>query len=458
MLVAVTAAYLLLDLVFMTRLGPSTDGERAAAWRGVLGRARSRKGHAFDGGAAPFGGEEPAAAAAAAAPLRPASEGAGAVAAAPRPTGAEPPAAHTGQPPARTGTIHPPSSPPSPPPPTPPPPPPLPRPPTPLPPLPPAPTALPRSRPLILYRTRFMEPSGFSQEAIDYVRGMSAHFYVGIQMEGSRIDGYMKSWSPELREMIDRYHAREQYILARPHTLIHHGAAGDFFCDDKPERPMYCIGRAMFETDRVPFMWVDNLQTQHQIWVPSDFNVRTFTRCGLDRATIKVVPEPMNTTLFNPQETTPLHLPTGKRYHFLAVYAWNDRKGWDRLLKAYWAEFTAKEDVCLVLRTFPKHRNDANFDPEASGEWVHMKLSGAAREWFHKDTKELACVHVIATHLSERDLPRLYKAASAFALPSRGEGWGRPIVEAMAMGLPTVSVLNTQCFGGDRQSASCRIT
>jgi glycosyltransferase involved in cell wall biosynthesis len=33
-------------------------------------------------------------------------------------------------------------------------------------------------------------------------------------------------------------------------------------------------------------------------------------------------------------------------------------------------------------------------------------------------------VHVIATHLSERDLPRLYKAADAFVLPSRGEGWG----------------------------------
>ena len=120
------------------------------------------------------------------------------------------------------------------------------------------------------------------------------------------------------------------------------------------------------------------------------------------------------------------------------VYAWNDRKGWDRLLKAYWAEFSAADDVCLVLRTFPKHRNDANFDPDASGEWVHMKLTGAASEWFGKDLSQLAKVHVIATHLSERDLPRLYKAADAFALPSRGEGWGRPIVEAMAMGMPTV--------------------
>lgn len=282
-------------------------------------------------------------------------------------------------------------------------------------------------KPLILYRTRFREPSGFSQEAIDFVRGLSEKFYVGIQMEGSHIEGYVKSWQPSLRRMIDRYHDRESYILNRPHTLIHHGAAGDFFCEDKRERPMYCIGRAMFETDRVPYSWIDNLATQHQIWVPSTFNVETFVRSGLDEDRIYVVPEPMNLTLFNPDTTKPMKLGTGKKFHFLSVFAWNDRKGWDILLKSYLQAFTREDDVCLVLRTFPKHRNDANFDPEASGEWVHMKVRGAAKEWFQKELEELACIHVIATHLSERDLPRLYKAADAFVLPSRGEGWGRPM-------------------------------
>jgi glycosyltransferase involved in cell wall biosynthesis len=35
-------------------------------------------------------------------------------------------------------------------------------------------------------------------------------------------------------------------------------------------------------------------------------------------------------------------------------------------------------------------------------------------------------------------LPRLYNAANAFVLPTRGEGWGRPVVEAMAMELPVI--------------------
>ena len=35
-------------------------------------------------------------------------------------------------------------------------------------------------------------------------------------------------------------------------------------------------------------------------------------------------------------------------------------------------------------------------------------------------------------------MPRLYAAADAYVLPTRGEGWGRPYMEAMAMGLPTI--------------------
>ena len=36
-------------------------------------------------------------------------------------------------------------------------------------------------------------------------------------------------------------------------------------------------------------------------------------------------------------------------------------------------------------------------------------------------------------------MPRLYAGADAYVLPTRGEGWGRPFMEAMAMGLPTIA-------------------
>merc|ERR1712188_83187 len=35
-------------------------------------------------------------------------------------------------------------------------------------------------------------------------------------------------------------------------------------------------------------------------------------------------------------------------------------------------------------------------------------------------------------------MPLLYASVDAFVLASRGEGWGRPYMEAMSMGLPTI--------------------
>ena len=36
-------------------------------------------------------------------------------------------------------------------------------------------------------------------------------------------------------------------------------------------------------------------------------------------------------------------------------------------------------------------------------------------------------------------MAELYNSVDAFVLPTRGEGWGLPAIQAMAMGLPTIS-------------------
>lgn len=50
-----------------------------------------------------------------------------------------------------------------------------------------------------------------------------------------------------------------------------------------------------------------------------------------------------------------------------------------------------------------------------------------------------ASVYILDEHVPQTALPHLYLAADAFVLPSRGEGWGRPHTEAMAMELPVIT-------------------
>jgi glycosyltransferase involved in cell wall biosynthesis len=47
-------------------------------------------------------------------------------------------------------------------------------------------------------------------------------------------------------------------------------------------------------------------------------------------------------------------------------------------------------------------------------------------------------VEIVTLEVPAIDMPQLYKSADAFVLPSRGEGWGLPLMEAMAMELPTI--------------------
>ncbi len=50
-----------------------------------------------------------------------------------------------------------------------------------------------------------------------------------------------------------------------------------------------------------------------------------------------------------------------------------------------------------------------------------------------------ACSDDWCACVAQRDMPSVYRSMDCFVLATRGEGWGRPIAEAMAMGLPAIA-------------------
>lgn len=56
-----------------------------------------------------------------------------------------------------------------------------------------------------------------------------------------------------------------------------------------------------------------------------------------------------------------------------------------------------------------------------------------------REHKNWLQIHIISTSIAAKDFPSLYKSVDVLVQPSRGEGWGRPHMEAMAMGVPVIA-------------------
>ena len=117
-----------------------------------------------------------------------------------------------------------------------------------------------------------------------------------------------------------------------------------------------------------------------------------------------------------------LLLPEQKQFKFLFVGGTIARKGFDTLLDAYLAEFTGDDDVCLVVKSigsnsFYRYGN------------LTERVTRAAQ-----DPKGPAILYT-EDHYTDGQLASLYAACDCLVAPYRGEGFGLPILEAMACGV-----------------------
>jgi glycosyltransferase involved in cell wall biosynthesis len=191
------------------------------------------------------------------------------------------------------------------------------------------------------------------------------------------------------------------------------------------------VVRAMFETDRLPERRLPLLLDRDEIWVPGDFNLESFERAGIPRDRMHVLGGTLDFDLFTPGAVEPAVLPApADHFTFLTNFAFSERKAWRQLLHGWAMAFGADDGVCLVLKIHSEAR---------IAERAQDRIDAFLRDELGPDrAARMAPIRIMNEVLPATDMARLYAGADAYVLPTRGEGWGRPFMEAMAMGLPTI--------------------
>jgi GT2 family glycosyltransferase/glycosyltransferase involved in cell wall biosynthesis len=188
------------------------------------------------------------------------------------------------------------------------------------------------------------------------------------------------------------------------------------------------VGATCFETEGLPPSWVAECNAAREVWVPSAFNVRTFSDAGVDPDLLHAVPYPVDTERLRP---APRERDPDAPVTFLSIFEWTWRKGWDVLLRAWAEEFAHDEPVRLVVVTY------RGAGAGAQGSVLDQALGHLRAAGF--DPGAVADIDLVLEPVPHTDMPDLYRSADAFVLPTRGEGAGMPVLEAAACGVPVIA-------------------
>ena len=176
----------------------------------------------------------------------------------------------------------------------------------------------------------------------------------------------------------------------------------------------------VFESTRVPPNVMSTMLTADVVWVPSAWGRNVLIQNGLDPARCDVVPEGVDTDQFHPW-----YPPVDDVFRYLLIGKYERRKSITETIDAWAQVFGNDPTFELSIKTNHIMNHEENTQKIAK----HVRGLG------------LTNVNVWYGNLPTTEMSLLYQRHNVFVLPTKGEGWGLPLIEAAASGMPIVTTM-----------------
>ncbi len=284
----------------------------------------------------------------------------------------------------------------------------------------------------LIIRAPFKDPSGYSYASRKILQA-AFRYGLNIRTEEAHSPSAPVSLTTEEARLLQ---ITENTFVSSKSPLLTI-ALPTFF---KLSKTGFSMGYTMLESDRISKDWVSKCNSQDLIFVPSEFNRKTFINSGVLSSKIQLLPLGVDTEIFKPEaqaidvKVKEMFIPDSveSSFIFFSNLEWIGRKNAPMLLKAYCETFNADEPVVLLLKAY---------------------VGGSAFEKFYRESKDKIREYLneigygekhprivlVPAILNENEMAALYRLTDCYVTPTAGEGFCLPLVESLATGVPVIA-------------------
>ena len=197
----------------------------------------------------------------------------------------------------------------------------------------------------------------------------------------------------------------------------------------------------VWETDKPPSSWLAGYKLHedkiNKLICACDWNKEQFSK-HTNFETVKVPYTISNKLSVDKGFISERLSGLNNKFNFVTVGQWGNRKGFDKLIKAFLLEFRDDKDVNLIIKSY----RNATLNPSANERQFFKdeveKIKDQVK-MYGQQIRSDAKIIIITELLSPEQINSLYHISDCYVTTTRGEGFCYPIAEYSWFGKPIIS-------------------